>query len=108
MKELDMAAAFTPHRRGRQDAGQALVLMVGVMLVSIAILATIIDGGKGRGDRPCATARRRQHARRWLGRRGRGEDHPIRRHERHHHPGRLLHGHLRHPAEEQRHGRPVR
>ena len=40
-----MAATITSQRRDRGDAGQALVMMVGVMLLSIALLATIIDGG---------------------------------------------------------------
>jgi hypothetical protein len=45
VKELDMAATIRSQRQGRQDAGQALVMMVGVMLLSIGILALIIDGG---------------------------------------------------------------
>jgi hypothetical protein len=40
-----MAATIRSQRHGQRDAGQALVMMLGVMLVSIAILATIIDGG---------------------------------------------------------------
>jgi hypothetical protein len=45
MKELEMSATVrSPHRRPR-EAGQALLVMVGVMLVSIAVLAVIIDGG---------------------------------------------------------------
>jgi hypothetical protein len=40
-----MAATIRSMRHGRPDAGQALVVMVGVMLLSIAILAVIIDGG---------------------------------------------------------------
>jgi Flp pilus assembly protein TadG len=33
------------HRRRTGESGQALVVMVGVMLVSIALLAVIVDGG---------------------------------------------------------------
>jgi hypothetical protein len=45
VKERSMATTITTPRRHPRDAGQALVMMVGVMLVSIAILALIIDGG---------------------------------------------------------------
>jgi hypothetical protein len=39
------AVARSMQRRRAGDAGQALVVMVGVMLLSIAMLAVIIDGG---------------------------------------------------------------
>jgi hypothetical protein len=45
MKERSMAATVRSLRERPQEAGQALVVMVGVMLLSIAILAMIIDGG---------------------------------------------------------------
>jgi hypothetical protein len=45
MKERSMAAALRSLRQHPHEAGQALVVMVGVMLLSIAILAMIIDGG---------------------------------------------------------------
>ena len=40
-----MVAALRALRQGRREGGQALVVMVGVMLLSIAMLAVIIDGG---------------------------------------------------------------
>jgi len=40
-----MSALAASARRGPREGGQALVVMVGVMFVSIAILAVIIDGG---------------------------------------------------------------
>ena len=40
-----MFATISSQRTGRRDSGQALVMMVGVMLLSIALLAVIIDGG---------------------------------------------------------------
>ena len=44
-KELQMAAIVRSIRREPREGGQALVVMVGVMLLSIALLAVIIDGG---------------------------------------------------------------
>jgi hypothetical protein len=44
LKEATVAAPVSVHRR-RHETGQALVVMVGVMLLSIGILAVIIDGG---------------------------------------------------------------
>jgi hypothetical protein len=44
-KERTMAAIVRTARHDPREAGQALVVMVGVMLLSIAILAVIIDGG---------------------------------------------------------------
>ncbi len=40
-----MATAIRDLRRHPREAGQALVVMVGVMILSIAMLAVIIDGG---------------------------------------------------------------
>jgi hypothetical protein len=45
MKERTMAAIVRSARHDPREAGQALVVMVGVMLLSIAMLAVIIDGG---------------------------------------------------------------
>src|SRR5688572_29608753 len=45
MKEYRMATAIRDLRRHPREAGQALVVMVGVMILSIAMLAVIIDGG---------------------------------------------------------------
>ena len=33
------------RRRGDSESGQAIVVMVGAILLSVALLATIIDGG---------------------------------------------------------------
>jgi hypothetical protein len=44
-KERYMAALVASTRRGSREGGQALVVMVGVMFLSIAMLAVIIDGG---------------------------------------------------------------
>ena len=40
-----MAATIRSLRHRRREGGQALVVMVGVMILSIALLAVIIDGG---------------------------------------------------------------
>jgi hypothetical protein len=45
MKERTMAAAIRSFRHEPRESGQALVMMVGVMLLSLALLAVIIDGG---------------------------------------------------------------
>jgi hypothetical protein len=45
LKELHMVAMVRSLRMGPRESGQALVVMVGVMLLSIALLAVIIDGG---------------------------------------------------------------
>jgi len=76
----------TASRRRDRDSGQALVVMLGVILAAVALVALIVDGGNlftqqritqtgggcrigGRGDHPRGAPRRSVGAQRRLGRR---------------------------------------
>ena len=112
-------------RARRRETGQAIVVMVVAILLALAMVATIVDGGNVLAQQRVAQngadataeagavmlAERlagRRHAVGRLGRQHRRPPRADRGGQQHHGRGRVLHGHLRHPAAARRHGRDQR